>query len=130
MMEFAQLSQRLTLSKRRSNRLEVEATPFFELADDAKSQGERHWRIALPLFALIGGLLAVGISRVKPRQGRFARIVPGLTLMLVYYLALLVNQNAIVEEQIPHQAGLWAVHVVFLAVAVFLLRRLAKPGAA
>ena len=129
-MQFAELSQRLALSKRRANRLEVEAMPSLALADDPKSRGEWHWRIALPLFALIGGLMAVGISRVKPRQGRFARVVPGLLLMLVYYLALLLNQNAIVEQQIPHQAGLWLVHGLFLAVAVYFLTRLAKPVAA
>ena len=126
-MEFSQLNQRLELSSGRSDRLEVEAMPSLQLGDDLASRAEWHWRLAQPLFALIGGLLAVGISRVKPRQGRFARVVPGMLLMLLYYLALLVNQNAVVEQQLPHQLGLWLVHGVFLAVAWYFLSRLAKP---
>ena len=129
-MEFSQLNQRLELSNRRSDRLEVEAMPSMQLGDDPASRAEWHWRMAQPLFALIGGLMAVGISRVKPRQGRFARVVPGMLLMLLYYLSLLVNQNAVGEQQIPHQLGLWVVHGVFLAVAWYFLSRLAKPVAA
>jgi lipopolysaccharide export system permease protein len=126
-MEFSQLNQRLELSNRRGDKLEVEAMPSLQLGDDPASRAEWHWRLAQPLFALIGGLLAVGISRVKPRQGRFARVVPGMLLMLLYYLALLVNQNAVVEQQVPHQLGLWLVHGLFLAVACYFLSRLAKP---
>ena len=71
----------------------------------------------------------MGISRVKPREGRFARVVPGMGVMLGYYLMLLANQNALVEEQIPEVMGLWGVHGIFAGVALFLLRRLANPTA-
>ncbi len=81
----------------------------------------------MPLFCLIGGLLGIGISRVKPRQGRFARVVPGMLMMLVYYLALLVNKNAIEEQQIPAVIGLWPVHGVFVAIAIYNLKNLAVP---
>ncbi len=126
-MEFSELSQRLETSKPRSGRLDVEATPSAQLGNDLDARAEWHWRLAQPLFALIGGLLAVGISRVKPRQGRFARVVPGMLLMFGYYLALLVNRNAIVEGQLPQQMGLWMVHGSFFGVALFFLNRLAKP---
>ncbi len=127
-MEFSELRQRLDTAPRRSDRLEVKAMPMLALGADPSGAAEWHWRVALPLFTLIGGLLAVGISRVQPRQGRFARVVPGMLLMLFYYLALLVNQNAIVEEKIPSQMGFWGVHGVFLFAAGWLVRRLAKPA--
>ena len=128
-MEFGQLRQRLESSNRRADRVDVEALSIFDLADDIESRAEWHWRVSAPLFALIGGFLAVGISRVKPREGRFARVVPGMGVMLGYYLMLLANQNALVEEQIPEVMGLWGVHGVFAGVALFLLRRLANPTA-
>lgn len=129
-MEFSQLRQRLTEAKARPDGLEVEALPTSELGDDPKSRAEWHWRLALPLFVLIGGLLAVAIARVKPRQGRFARIVPGTLVMLIYFLLLLVNRNAIAEGQIPPQLGMWIVHAGFACGAFWGLSRVARPVAA
>jgi lipopolysaccharide export system permease protein len=126
--EFAQLRQRLELFDRSTGQSAVEALPMTELGDDPKAQAEWHWRLALPLFALIGGLLAVGISSVEPRQGRFAKVVPGLLMMLIYYLALLVNQNAIAEGQVPTILGLWPVHATFAGIAMYCLYRLGLPA--
>ncbi len=126
-MEFAQLRQRLEPESLRRERQEVEAIAMLQLGDDPKSRAEWHWRVALPLYAVIGGMAAIGVSRVKPRQGRFAKVIPGMLLMVFYYLALLVNHNAIREDQIPAALGMWLVHGVFAALAVYLLRNLGRP---
>lgn len=125
-IEFEEMKQRLEVN-RRPDRNKVEARPTAELGADTESRAEFHWRLGLPLFTLIGGLLALGVSRVKPRQGRFARVVPGMLMMLVYYLAMLLNQNAIVEGDLPSAVGLWPVHGLFGAVMLGLLWRLSKP---
>ena len=125
-VEFEELRQRLEASQRRE-RLDVEALRMSELTDEASSQAEWHWRIALPLFCLIGALLGLGISRVKPRQGRFAKVVPGILMMLVYYLALLINRDALAEGQSPPAIGLWVVHAVFAAVGWVYLTKLDRP---
>jgi len=127
--EFEQLSQRLTVDERRRDKIDVEALPTFELPSDGPGTAEWHWRLALPLFCAIGGLLAVGISKVKPREGRFTKVVPGMLLMLFYYLGLLVNKHAVAEAQLPTVVGLWTVHVVFLGVAIYFLRGFGKPSA-
>lgn len=129
-MEFTQLRQRLEATEQRPDRVEVETLPMSELGDHPKARAEWHWRLALPLYAAIGGLMAVGIARVPPRQGRFAKVVPGSLLMFLYYMSLLVNRNAIAEGQVPDVMGLWLVHSVFAAIAVYLLRNLARPVAA
>lgn len=125
-VEFVELQQRLTVNERR-RRSEVEAVPTLSLSSSAEEQGEWHWRLGAPIFCLVGSLLGLGISRVKPRQGRFARIVPGMLLMLIYYLALLINRNALVEGQLPAGFGLWITHGVFGVIAVILLKRFAEP---
>ena len=129
-MAFSELSQRLDVAGDDAVRLDIEAVPTPQLGSDEDSVAEWHWRMAMPLFCAIGGLLAVGMSRVKPRQGRFARVVPGIVLMLIYFLALLVNRNALSEGQLPSLFGMWGVHVAFGAGALWLLRRLALPAAA
>lgn len=129
-MTFSQLSQRLEINEVRRGRVEVEALATAELGEHSKGRAEWHWRLAMPLFCLIGGLLALGVSRVKPRQGRFARVVPGVLLMLIYYLALLVNRNALGEGELPDMAGMWIVHGAFAAIAGWLLWRLGRPVSA
>ncbi len=126
-MSFDELSQRLETIHDGQRAFEVEAQPFAELGSDAESRAEWHWRVAVPLFTLIGGMLGVGVSRVKPRQGRFAKVVPGMLLMLLYYLALMLNRSALAEGQLPAQLGLWLVHALFLGIAIYLLNRVALP---
>jgi len=126
-MEFTQLRQRIETSAVRPNRRDAEAMPTWSLGDDAKSRAELHWRLALPIFATIGGLLGVGVSRVRPRQGRFAKIVPAMLIMMAYYLALLINRNAIAEHQVPAALGMWTVHAGFLGLAGAMLHRLSRP---
>lgn len=125
-VEFDELRQRLAVNEAKE-RLQVEALASTDLGTDPESRAEWHWRISLPLFCLIGAMLGLGISRVKPRQGRFARVVPGMLVMLLYYLALLINRNALSEGQINPALGLWGVHVVFLTIAVIYLKKLGRP---
>ena len=79
------------------------------------------------IYALCFVLLAVGLARVKPRQGRFARIVPGLLAFLGYYVMVVLSQNAIKSGVLPAGVGMWPVHVGFLALSIWLVRRTGRP---
>ena len=125
-VEFAELRQRLQITEA-VNRVSVEALPLAGLGSDLEAVAEWHWRFALPIFCLVGALLGLGISPVKPRQGRFARIVPGMIAMLIYYLALVLNRDVLSEGQVSPAIGLWGVHGVFLVVALLYIRTLGKP---
>ena len=50
------------------------------------AKAELHWRFTLVLAVPLMALLAVPLSRVNPRQGRFAKILPALLLYLIYFL--------------------------------------------
>ncbi len=45
---------------------------------------ELQWRISSPLSVFILALLAVPLSRVNPRQGRFAQIIPATLIYIIY----------------------------------------------
>ena len=98
-----------------------------QLSNAPEEVAERHWRIGLPIACLIGACLALGLARVKPRQGRFAKVVPGMITMLVYILLLLVNRNALAEATLPGVVGFWMVHGLFVVIAAILLQRLGLP---
>ncbi|PJG86596.1 LPS export ABC transporter permease LptF [Conservatibacter flavescens] len=55
-------------------------------SDSPEIKAELHWRLALILAVPIMALLAVPLSKVNPRQGRFAKILPALLLYLIYFL--------------------------------------------
>lgn len=129
-MQFARLKQRLNTLDHDARDVDVQAIPTAQLDATAVHRAEWHWRLSSPLFIVIGALLAVGVSRVGPRQGRFARIVPGVLVMLVYYLALLLNRNLLTEGDLPVAFGFWIVHGVALLIALGWLWRLARPQSA
>lgn len=128
-LKFKELSQRLEGGEVVQEELDVAAKATLALSADPKEIAELHWRIGLPVLCAIGALLAFGLARVKPRQGRFAKVVPGMLVILAYYLLMLVNRNALAEGNLPADLGMWPVHTLFAVGAAVLLQRVAKPVA-
>lgn len=126
---FARLTQRLE-EGRRGTDVDIEARSTRELLErtDPQALAELHFRLGLALVVLIGGVCGVGIARTKPRQGRFARVLPGLGLFVGYYAALVFGRDAIADAVVPAAVGLWPVHAAFLIAGVLLLRRSALPA--
>ena len=129
-VEFATMGQRLAVREPTRRGIPVESLPTSTLLEtpSAAHSAELHWRYAMPLLTLIGTALAVGLARVKPRQGRFARIVPGIMVFVGYYLLLVMAQNALRSGIWPLSVGLWPLHGVFVVVALMLIQRVARPA--
>ena len=129
---FDTLSQRIAEERRPPRRIDEDAVPTLALwkRGDAAAMAELHWRVGLPVFCLVSTLLALGIARAKPRQGRFARVVPAMLALLAYYFLLLANRSALAEGAVPVPVGLWPVHAVFYAAGAFLFARSGRPVSA
>ncbi len=129
---FQTLSQRLTGQQRPRRAIDADALPTATLwrRADAEAAAELHWRLGLPLFCLVSALMALGIARAGPRQGRFARVVPGVLLLLLYHFVLLANRNALLSGALPPVAGLWPAHAAFVAAGAALVVRAGRPVAA
>ncbi len=129
-VKFETLSQRIEQRDPALADIEIDAQPTSLLArDDPRSSAERHWRYALPLMTLVAVPIGFALARVRPREGRFARIVPAVLAFLAYYFVLLVNRNALAVGHISNAIGMWPTHAVFAAVGVVLLQRLNQPHA-
>lgn len=128
-IRFGQLGQRVEQQPIRRRGDRVGAIPSAKLYTDASPAANAEWhrRISLPLFTLISALLAVGLARVKPRQGRFARVLPAVGVFVSYYLMLTLAQNLLKNEQLPAWLGMWPVHFLYLGLLVWLLRRFGMP---
>ncbi len=87
----------------------------------AEEMAELQWRLSLPPLALVVVLLAVPLSRVNPRQGRFIKLLPAILLYLTYVGAVLIVRNAIAEGRLPPYPGIWLVHLVYAAIGLVML---------
>ena len=81
---------------------------------------ELQWRWSLIVLVPLLAVLSVPLSRVSPRQGRFAKLVPAILLYMFYLGLLLMSRDAIAEAKLPAVPGLWWVHL-FFAVFAFML---------
>ncbi len=126
--KFASLAQKIDSSPAARLVKERSLPTSVLMAGAGAAAVELHWRMALPIFGFISALIAFGVAPVKPRQGRFGRIVPGVLILLGYYLVLLINQNALAAGHSPASLGLWPAHALFAAVGAGLLMRLERPS--
>lgn len=83
-------------------------------------QAELQWRISLVLLFPILILLIIPLSRVSPREGRFARLVPAVMLYILYFGLLLAGRDMLASGSISPRIGLWWVHGLFLLLALLM----------
>lgn len=81
------------------------------------ANAELQWRIAMPLSALLLALLALPLSHINPRQGRYAHILPGILIYILYLNLLLLGRNWIERDIIHPDIGLWWAHGLMLIAA-------------
>ena len=66
-------------------------------------------------------LMAVPLSRVNPRQGRFLKLLPAILLYMAYLTLLISARGSLEKGNLSPALGLWWVHGVFLAIGLGLL---------
>jgi lipopolysaccharide export system permease protein len=86
-------------------------------------QAELQWRISVILLIPVLTLMAVPLSKVDPRQGRFARLVPAALVFGLYFMLLQVSRDALEDGNLPAVIGLWWVHVFFVLLGLWLMIR-------
>lgn len=100
----------------------VEALPTSVLwsSVEPEQRAQLSWRLSLPVLAIVVTLLAVPLSRVNPRQGRFARLVPSILIYLAY-ISILSSVTSQVSEGESSPIAIWMVHLGFTALAVNMI---------
>ncbi len=69
------------------------------------------------------GFLALPLSHSQPREGRGVRIVLGILVYLLYGNALYISKSWIAEGVLPASIGMWWVHILFLVISFWWIRR-------
>jgi lipopolysaccharide export system permease protein len=112
----------------KKERRELKPTRALIGSQTGPDRAELAWRIAVPMMAVVLMILAVPLARLRPRQGRFAR-VGAAVLAYFLYSNLVAAVRVWIEKDSPGGAyGLWWVHLLPLALAAWLLWRSERPG--
>lgn len=103
-------------------RLEAQPTLTLVQSHDLKQRAELHWRVAMPIMCIVLTLLAVPLSRLKPRQGRYARVWIAVVIYFLYSNLIQAGKVWIERGTVPEAVGLWWTHgaVVLLSLVVIL----------
>ena len=104
-------------------KFDIDAMTFGELSALEKSRAgaEIQWRLSVPLTLFVLTVLAVPLSKSRPRQSRYSNLAGGIFIYIIYVNILVAAKVWLVQGVTPEWMGLWWVHLIFLLVAIGLL---------
>lgn len=95
---------------------------------DRAKAAELQWRLSVPLMVLVLTLVAVPLSRVNPRSGKYAKLLPAILLYIIYANFMFVSRDWIIEGKVPAWIGMSWLHLsVALLGGILTWRKLIKP---
>jgi lipopolysaccharide export system permease protein len=75
----------------------------------------------MPIMAFVLALLAVPLSHLRPRQGRYARIGLAILLYFLYSNLLSAAKIWLARGAVPAVLGLWWVHAALVGLALIAI---------
>lgn len=122
-VKFKQYGLQLGQTTVQNNEAE-EVVPTLTLWHEDKNNGpyaaEFQWRVAMPISALLLVLLAIPLSRVNPRHGKYIQILPAILIYIIYANMLFMARSWIAQKQLAPWLGMWVVHLGLLVIAGIL----------
>lgn len=103
---------------------EQEAVPTSTLLKnyaDLGNAAELQWRLSIPLSVILLIFLAIPLSYVKPRQGKYSQLLPAILVYIIYVNLLFMARNWIEQKILPVNIGVWSVHFLLFALASVLM---------
>lgn len=119
---------RLPDVKSKSDKLSLKPTAELIGSGQAADRSELAWRTAVPVMALALAFLAVPLSKLRPRQGRFARVGYAVLAYFAYSNLVAAVRVWIEKGSAGGALGMWWVHLLPVCLAAFLIWRDERPG--
>lgn len=95
--------------------------PFFN--KDMRKFAELQWRLSLVLMVFPLTLIAVPLSRVSPRSGKFAKLFPAICIFFIYANFMFVARDWLSDGKIPQWLGIWWLHGLAALLGLGLIYR-------
>ena len=94
----------------------------FNNPDTAKA-AELQWRLSVPIMVIVLTLVAVPLSRVNPRVGKYAKLLPAIVLYIIYANFIFIARNWVASGKVPWWVGIWWLHLCVALLGLLLLWR-------
>lgn len=96
------------------------------VADLSKShvpadQAELQWRESRGISAILMALLAIPLSRIRPRQSRFSTLLPLAVLFVLIFYAGNISRSLLASDILPAFPGVWTVPLLMLFAFMAIL---------
>jgi lipopolysaccharide export system permease protein len=101
----------------------LEAQPSRSLYEsrNLNKRAELHWRVAMPVSCIVLTLLAVPLSRLRPRQGRYSRVWLAVVIYFLYQNLISIGKVWISRGSLPEVMGLWWAHAAVALLAMVVI---------
>lgn len=83
------------------------------------AQAELGYRLSLPWLIILAPMMAIPLARVRPRQGRWLRLMPSILLYVSAAMGIISLKKPVEEAQVTVWANLWWWCILF-AIAFYL----------
>lgn len=122
-LEFERYGVKIAEETEDRRKTKKDAIPTVELigSDNAKYQAQLQWRISIIIMVPILVLIAFPLSKVNPRQGRFARMFPAIILFMVYISVLIAMRGMVEKQRLSADYGIWSLHALYFLIALSLI---------
>lgn len=87
------------------------------LRNDLRAYTELQWRLSVALSTLAFAFLALPLSRVSPRSGKFARLLPAVLIYIFYVNLMFASKVWLKQGVTPTALGLWWLPALLSVVA-------------
>ena len=84
---------------------------------------ELSWRLGLPISALVLAFMAIPLSAVNPRTGRFFNVLLAIFLYMIYSNLISIFQAWLAKGNLKPVLGMFGVHVAMTVLLVVLVYR-------
>ena len=83
--------------------------------------GEILWRIGLPLMVFVFAIIAIPLSYMDPRRGRYTALIMAILLYFTYSNLLKLMQAWVSTGKLSFSIGWWLLHVVIALIGLTLI---------
>ncbi len=111
----------LAEQQKSKTRLRKKAVPTVDLwnSERVDYRAELHWRLSLPIGAMLLAILALPLSYTTPRKGRYSKLALAILIYLIYSNLLGIGESWVEKKKVPEWLGLWWVHGFAVTLIIY-----------
>lgn len=100
----------------------LSTTELWQAYENPKRAAELQWRFSIAISTFLLAMLAVPLSTLRPRQGRYLVFLPAIVVYIIYINLLFIARHWVEQNVLPISVGIWWVHgCILILLLPFLL---------